>query len=134
MVMKPAILLIIYAALLLGIFTSCLEDPIMPMPICSDEYVWGLEIRLVDEESGQPAGRGASVIVRDGKYEENRIAEDFGSLGVATLAAGERPGIYDIVIEAEGFKKWTRDNVIVLENSCHVIQVKILAELERDGS
>jgi hypothetical protein len=110
---------------------SCDSNPYVP-PVCTDEYVWGLEIRLVDKDTGGPAGLGASVVIRDGDYVENRIGEDFGALGVATFAAGERAGFYEITINAVGFKEWRRDRVLVSRNQCHVITEKILAELIRE--
>ena len=129
--MNGRTLLLILTAVLAGSLASCDSNPYVP-PVCTTEYVWGLEIRIVDRETGGPTGLGASVVIRDGEYVENRIGEDFGPLGVAALAAGERAGFYDITINADGFREWSRERVLVSGNQCHVITEKILAELERE--
>ena len=108
---------------------SCEDPPIAPA-ICSDEYVYGLEIQVVDGETGGPTGLGAIAVVRDDGYVENALCEDRGPLGVAVLAAGERAGTYDITIDAEGYLEWSREDVRVTEDRCHVKTVRIVAQLE----
>ena len=118
--------------LLLILFIASCEDPVVPVPICSDEYRYGLEIRVVDKETGGPTGLGAWAVVTDGEYEELALCEDRGPLGVAALAAGERAGTYTISIEAEGYLEWRREGVRVTADRCHVRTVEIIAELEPD--
>ena len=121
------------SALLLVLLSapSCEDPPVAPA-ICSDEYVYGLEIIVVDAGTGGPAALGAIAVVSDGDYIENALCEDRGPLGVAALAAGERAGTYDITIDAEGYLEWSRDNVRVTEDRCHVKTVRIIAELEAE--
>lgn len=131
MIMKNT--LFVMVVLLAVTLVSCDGNPFIPFP-CSDEYVYGLEIRLVDKETGGPTGLGAWATIVDGDYEKVSLCEDFGPLGVATLTAGEREGFYDITIDAAGYKQWKRNRVLVSRNRCHVITTKITAELEREES
>ena len=112
------------------LFLASCEDPIVPLAICSDEYKYGLEIRVIDKDTGGPTGLGAYAVVTDGDYEERALCEDRGPLGVAAVAAGERKGTYYITIDAEGYLVWTRENVRVTGDRCHVTTVHLDAELE----
>ena len=87
--------------LIAPLFLSCEDDTAEPV-ICTTEFVYGLEIILVDSVTGGPTGLGAWATVTDGDYEEVILCEDRGPLGVAAIGAGERPGTYDILIEADG--------------------------------
>jgi hypothetical protein len=115
----------------LASFISCKDDPVEPV-VCTTEYVYGLEIVLIDSETGGPTGLGTIAVITDGDYEERALCEDRGPLGVAAVAAGERAGNYDITVDAEGYEAWTRGNVRVTADECHVKTVRITAELIRE--
>ena len=52
-------------------------------------------------------------------------------MGVNSLvAAGERAGTYAVTVTRDGYEAWTRFDVEVDEDECHVIPVTLLAELE----
>jgi hypothetical protein len=125
----------ITAAVLLAValfsIVSCEDDPADPV-VCTTEFVYGLEIVLLDSETGGPTGLGTIAVITDGDYEERALCEDRGPLGVAAVAAGERAGNYDITIDAEGYQVWTRENVRVTADKCHVRTVRVTAELIRE--
>jgi hypothetical protein len=120
-------------AVIISVSLSCEDDPVEPV-VCTTEYVYGLEIRLIDSETGGPTGLGTIAVISDGDYEELALCEDRGPIGVACLAAGERAGTYDITIDAEGYEPWTRSGVRVTKDACHVKTVHIIADLVREES
>jgi len=50
--------------------------------------------------------------------------------GNELVGAGERPGVYGVIVTATGFEPWTRSNVVVDQGVCHVEPVELTAELE----
>jgi hypothetical protein len=49
--------------------------------------------------------------------------------GNTLLGAGEQAGKYAIVVSASGYKLWTRTDVEVTEDECHVKTVPLTARL-----
>ena len=125
-ILKTAIFLC--CMLYLGIIGSCLYDPAV---LCTAEFVHGLHIKIRDANTGDPIGKDATIIVRDGEYEEtpeiiSRPDE------VIAYAAGERPGVYDIFVSLAGYKPWHTIGIRVLADECHVIPVEVIVELEME--
>jgi hypothetical protein len=83
--------------------------------------------------SGVWSASGAQLIARDGAYADsmsvpaNRPDLDSSSLS----AAGERTGAYSLTVRKAGYRDWTRDNVQVTKNECHVNTVKFTALVQR---
>jgi hypothetical protein len=124
---KSAVLLCCIISL--GLIASCKGIPFSPEVPCSCEWVYGLHIEIRDEATGGPIGEGATVTVRDGDYEETVTAQLLPGPKVIALAAGERPGTYDISVTLAGYREWRKSGVRVRANVCHVIPVSVLAEL-----
>ncbi len=90
---------------------------IIPGPVaCTQEYVYGLSVTVLNEEGGQSI-TGATLTLREGSYTE--VMEE-GSPGVY-IGAGERAGSYTLTIEKTGFEDRAIGNLVVTANECHVI-------------
>src|SRR5690606_16878109 len=87
---------------------------------CTTEYVFALNVQVQDSLTGAWVASGATLIVRDGTYVDsvsgpmNRADADHFPL----LAAGERPGTYDVVVQHEGYQLWSRSDVEVGSDKC----------------
>jgi hypothetical protein len=98
-----------------------------------------LLIRVLDGATGQPAACGATVWIRDGSYVDTLRNSDCDwpdSLQTGWVhGADERPGIYEIFVEKEGFRTWHHPGVVVLRMKCdcHVRTRKIDARLQPIG-
>lgn len=122
------------ALLILGlVVTSCdLSDPDVE---CTDNIVWGLNVTVLDSLTGTPAASGARLIARDGTFADTtsdpvgHVNPDSGTL----LAAEERPGVYRVTVEKDGFLTWERTGVVVImdDDDCHVVPVHLVARLRR---
>lgn len=46
----------------------------------------------------------------------------------------ERPGMYDLIIDVDGFREWTRTDIVVRTDAyrCHVVTECVVADLEPD--
>ncbi len=107
---------------LAGCYQSGTVDPI----ICTQQFVYGLTVTIVDQTTAAPIAARATMTIRDGTYEE--IVTD--SWDGATLSgAGERPGTYTITIERPGYTTWTQTGVVISADECHVIPVLLSVEM-----
>ena len=71
---------------------------------------------------------GARLISRSGTYADTAGPDP----GRAVLTgAPERPGTYDLLVEAPGYAPWARSDVRVTADHCHVRPVSLLARLQR---
>ena len=103
--------------------------------VCTDNIVWGLNVTVQDSVTGAPAASGARLIVRDGTHADTasqpvgHVNPDSGTL----RAAEERPGVYGVTVEKEGFLTWQRTGIVVTmdDYDCHVVPVHLVARLRR---
>ena len=88
-------------------------------------------VRITDARTGAPRAAGARGIVRDGEYTDSLIPSSMDGAGVMLTrqAAEERPGLYDITIEHDGYETWVRRFVWVGSGECNVNTRRIDAEL-----
>jgi hypothetical protein len=97
--------------------------------VCTEQAVSGLSVQVRDSITGLPAGAGATVLATEGAYQETLTyggtADPAGFHG-----AIERPGRYRIDITRAGYQPWTRADVVVAEDECHVIPTLVLARLQ----
>lgn len=84
--------------------------------LCTEVYVYGLSITVLDATNQQLIGDAATVIATDGNYIEELMffSESFAG-------AGERAGNYIVTVSAEGYETYTSQTITLLENECHVI-------------
>jgi hypothetical protein len=97
------------------------SDPI----VCTDQFVYGLTVHVVDATTGLPVSDGLSGNLQDGGYSEAMMA--FGS---DLVGAGERAGTYSISVVASGYTEWTMGGIVVTADECHVIPVGLEARLQ----
>jgi hypothetical protein len=105
-----------------------IEDPLA----CTDIYLYGLEVSVVDSLTGAvPAS--ATMVVRSGDYVETRFGlrppPGQSPIALRIGAAGERAGVYDITVRATGYTDWTKNGVVVAHDGCHPIPVELTARM-----
>jgi hypothetical protein len=99
---------------------------------CTTDFRFGLNVEVRDAVTGAPAADGARLIARDGDYVET--VEGPPVPGMTFLqAAGERPGRYTVTIQKTGYQDWTRDNIWVRDDGCHVATARFEARLQPTG-
>ena len=94
---------------------------------CTEIFVYGLSVAVVEAGTGAPLADGATLTLRDGDYVES-TTESFD--GRTMMGAGERAGAYVVTVSRAGFHTWAATDVIVTADQCHVIPVALTAELE----
>lgn len=114
------------AVLAAAVYAAGCGDTLEPI-ICTDIFVYGLSVEVVDRTGGQPLADGATLTLRDGDYVES-MTETFD--GLTLFGAGERAGTYLVTVARDGYHTWTAANVVVTADECHVIPVSLRAELD----
>jgi hypothetical protein len=113
----------ILAPLGLSLLSSACSSPLVA---CNLNLVYGLTIVATDSTTGAPLAGAATIVeVRDGEYVDT--LPDFGN---EYSGAGERPGTYSVTVKRLGYLVWSRDDIRVREDECHVIPVRIHARLQ----
>ncbi len=92
--------------------------------VCTTVFVYGLNVRLTDSESGQPI-TGATLILTDGDYTETMMETGDGQY----VGAGERAGTYELTITADSYATETRGMIVITADECHVQPVNLDIEL-----
>ena len=112
----------------LALVVSACGDPIVDLPVgCTEQFVYGISVQVVDVTSGAQRASGSTLTVREGSYEEVVT----GVTGNNTMvAAGERAGTYAVTITRDGYRTWSQFDVEVGEDECHVIPVSLLAQIQ----
>lgn len=96
---------------------------------CTTDFRYGVVVEVRDSVTGAPAAAGARLIVRDGAYADTSDQPPFVD-PLILQAAGERGGFYDLTVQKPNYQEWTRRNVRVWEDRCHVIPVRLGARLQ----
>jgi len=111
--------------LLIGVLIGCNNStgPVM----CTRELRYGIEMLVVDADSGVPSASGATMTLREGTYVESTIGREDGSL---LVGAPERAGTYTVTVARSGFHTWVQTDVVVTADECHVQTVSLRAQLE----
>ncbi len=95
--------------------------------VCTADFRYGISVSVEDSVSGASVASGARLVVRDGAYFESTSQVWVGDV---LLAAGERPGLYIVVVSKSGYRDWTRTNVRVEDDGCHPVGVHLTARLQ----
>ncbi|MBX9928409.1 MAG: carboxypeptidase-like regulatory domain-containing protein [Gemmatimonadaceae bacterium] len=101
--------------------------------VCTTELRHGLLVTVRDSISGNGEGAGATLIARDGAYVDS-LAIPAANRWMDTMplwAAPERPGTYSVTVRKPGFADWEQRNVVIGNDRCHVIPVRLTARLRR---
>jgi hypothetical protein len=100
--------------------------------MCNDEYVYGVRAEILCPALSDPAEWSGVVRLSSKGYEEELSVLPTPEDGrFVAFGAGERPGTYTLTVEHSGCKRWEQKDITVLENTCHVDQVKLTVELEQ---
>ncbi|MFK8060824.1 MAG: hypothetical protein AB8B78_12130 [Polaribacter sp.] len=113
--MKSKTIIAIVSLVLL--FNSCKENE-KDNIICTLEFIYGINITLIDVKTSKPISDNVKAVIKDGNYEE--ILEVIES-NVPLLGAGERAGTYIVTITSDNYKTFVSEPIIVKANECHVI-------------
>ncbi len=101
---------------------SCNNDDGGDSGGCTEIFVYGLNIDVIDSTTGEDVSTGITVTATDGSYSEELMY----SLG-AWVGAGEREGTYDISITSQDYTPATFDGIVVVKTAdgCHVVTERI---------
>jgi len=92
--------------------------------VCTTELVPGIRVSLDDDWAN------VAVTATEGSFSETvNVTPGASKVGLVH----ERPGTYRVEVTASGYAPWTKSNVRVEEDDCHVITVELTAELVPGG-
>ena len=95
---------------------------------------FALNVTVEDSITGSTPQVATRVIARDGTYADTLILLAPDPTFRAFALAPERPGSYFVTVEAEGYRLWSRANILVERSTgkCHELQgVTIRARIQR---
>lgn len=101
-----------------------------PLSTCNLPVVlFGLQVIVVDSLTNT-SPPSAILIARSGAYVDSVGPRTPDALGWLSLSAAmERSGMYDLTVRAPGYREWTRADVRVTDDGCHVDPVAVTARL-----
>jgi hypothetical protein len=114
------------------------EVPIPAMPagsvVCTMEARPGISVEPVDKITGQIVSGPTVLIVKSGTYADT-VRASTGAQPAPTNISGayERPGTYTIIVRHAGYHDFVKSGIVVTKDECHVIPVRIKAQLEPAG-
>lgn len=114
------------------VFLVALTAACMPEISCTADARSGIAVHVFDAETGQRiVGRTVEAEAHEGVYVD-RAGGDLGMLGLAY----ERPGTYQVRVQAPGYEPWIKQGVRVWEEPVclHVIPVVLKARLSRSAA
>ncbi len=121
---------IIMLCMLIGFWACNNDDDQTQDPIfCTEELRAGLEVIVKDAVDEMFLTEGVTVIATDNEYKET--LENFTGSN-AFFGAFERKGTYIITASKKGYITKTSKQVIVDEDTCHVITESVEILLERE--
>ncbi|WP_341214955.1 hypothetical protein [uncultured Wocania sp.] len=109
--------LIILSVLLICASGCKLDDDFNPIN-CTEQFVFGINVTLIDATTSNKIITGVTLSIKDGDYEEILMTHD--SID-SFWGAGERPGNYIITVTSNDYQTYVSDPIQVLSDECHVI-------------
>ena len=94
---------------------------------CTDQFVYGLNVIVLDASSGNPIFQDIEVKAVDGMYQE--ILQLVPGLEYAFVGAGERAGNYVVTITKAGYQTYTSAPIVLTRDECHVIPQSLTVNL-----
>lgn len=108
-----------YTLILALILTGCSLDVDNPnVPICTQEFVYGLQVTVRDNTSNEALIEDILIIAKEGQYEEELVHVQGTEV---FIGAGERPGNYIIEVTSPIYLTYTSNVIQVSADECHVI-------------
>ena len=97
---------------------------------CTEEARPGIIVSVRNDATGAPAAEGAILTLTDGSFRQT--VDETTIRGLVLFGAVERPGVYDVAVDKDGFEEWRREGVTVglTPDGCHVVTVELEARLE----
>jgi hypothetical protein len=123
--MKKLFLFFLFSTLF---FISSCEDNDDNQIFCTDQFVYGLNVIVLDAFTGNPIFQDIEVKAVDGTYLE--ILELVPSSEYAFVGAGERAGTYVVTITKAGYQTYTSAPIVVTRDECHVIPQSLTVNLQ----
>jgi hypothetical protein len=109
-------------------FISSCEDNDDNQIFCTDQFVYGLNVIVLDAVTGNPIFQDIEVKAVDGTYLE--ILELVPSSEYAFVGAGERAGTYVVTITKAGYQTYTSAPIVLTRDECHVIPQSLTVNLQ----
>ena len=123
--MKKLILFLLFSTLF---FTSSCDDNDDNQIFCTDQFVYGLNVIVLDAVTGNPIFQNIEVKAVDATYQE--ILELVPSSEYAFVGAGERAGTYIVTVTKAGYQTYTSAPIILTRDECHVIPQSLTVNLQ----
>jgi hypothetical protein len=90
-------------------------------PGCTLISVPGVVVEIHDSVDGTPLAATARGVVQEGAYTDSlQLDGAAGADALVRSAAYERPGVYTVTVEHEGYAQWRQGGVWVRGDDCHV--------------
>ncbi|MBA4157751.1 MAG: PEGA domain-containing protein [Gemmatimonadetes bacterium] len=90
-----------------------------------------MTVTVRDARTGKPPMQPVTLVVREGIYADSETVDLGGRVTKGPLAAAwERPGTYHVTVHSEGYRTWTRQNVVARETKCNLAGARLDATLE----
>lgn len=107
--------------------------PADPGFACTTEARAGINVTVVDSLTGKAESfTGLWLRARDGSYVDSTTMAFPDAMGQMRMAAAyERKGTYAVTVHADGYRDWSKLNVVVTADRCHVIPVQLTARLAK---
>lgn len=109
-------------SLFIGVIVSCAAcfcgNPDDNGVVCTEEFVYGLNVYVEDTQTNQVLTQGVTVIAVDNDYEETLMLIEGSN---SFVGAGERDGVYILEISAVGYQTYTSEEIVLEHDGCHVI-------------
>ncbi|MFI0429820.1 carboxypeptidase-like regulatory domain-containing protein [Mariniflexile sp. HMF6888] len=110
--------IVILLAVLSICFISCKTDDAPDSTVCTEQFVYGLNITLKDATTSNIINSDVEVIATDGNHQET-LMTGYGS--DSFFGAGERPGTYIVTVTSPNYQTFTSDPITLISDKCHVI-------------
>ena len=102
--------------------------------VCTSIFEYGRNITVLDSLTGSPPEE-AALIATSGAFRDSvgpikpfqAVAN--GPLVLILSTAGERPGVYSVLVRSPNYRDWTRSGNEVTADQCHVRPVSVMARL-----
>jgi hypothetical protein len=108
------------------LLAACPQNP-MEDTVCTMEARSAITVEMRDARTGAALTGPATLTVRDGAFVETaEFPAELSSIGVAH----ERAGVYVVTVKKAGYRDWTRADVAVRSDECHVQTAVLRAELQ----
>lgn len=97
---------------------SCKTDDVPDSIICTEQFVYGLNITLKDAITSNIINSDVELIATDGTYQETLMT---GNGIDSFFGAGERPGTYIVTVTSPNYQTFISDPITLISDECHVI-------------